>query len=502
MPYPNVHWKGRPHRHLPRIRVASFPSAVTPNCYYSNTAAQNVAQNPLGTALEIARQQERIKARARRGANRRSSADNVVRRRVTQKAKRSPLYSSRSLSSRVASSSTNSAKIYLGSALSMTTLTMSQSSDRTVRSMVPNAAPKNSNGREEGNLQVNAVEGRSRRVTYEPPPRRRTTYDPRLPVKKASRRTRSTSSRHVPSVRARRASTSSKRSAKNTKVYYGRASNKKGTSGSISNGTTTSSVSASSNPMSELPSRSPRQIKALRHFTRELERHLVAQQAIRGASLASSATSISGLSTHTIKELMPYMADFQAAGLAVTSSQQRYPSALRPKNPQHIATVTSTRGISSRRGEKSYTEETATVATLDSQDPIQANDGAYSVITSDVTSSDTTIIDFTSVSDAPIPLPLTTGPVHRKSTKKTLPWLRKDETMPDSTYRVPTGDIRGNEGESVVSYCSSVTSDAPTTVIDFSPQPPISRPPPPLHSADKQKSSGNQSSSKATLSLC
>jgi len=73
---------------------------------------------------------------------------------------------------------------------------------------------------------------------------------------------------------------------------------------------------------SDASSRTPSQKKTLQKFTKELEAYL---QAARNLPKQSSATSLATttISAHTITELKPFQAEFQSAGLAVTSSEQR-----------------------------------------------------------------------------------------------------------------------------------------------------------------------------------
>lgn len=85
----------------------------------------------------------------------------------------------------------------------------------------------------------------------------------------------------------------------------------------------------SSTRSSNLTRRSPSEIKALNLFARELEKHLVAQEAIDNSSLRSWSpaksldATASCYSIDTIIDFLPYLEEFQAADLAVTSAQQR-----------------------------------------------------------------------------------------------------------------------------------------------------------------------------------
>ncbi|TGO31126.1 hypothetical protein BPAE_0001g00200 [Botrytis paeoniae] len=76
---------------------------------------------------------------------------------------------------------------------------------------------------------------------------------------------------------------------------------------------------------SDPSSRSPSQRRALKRFTRDLKLYLqIAKQVPKQTPISSApSTSFSTQTIQTIQEFKPYHAEFQAAGLAVTSSEQR-----------------------------------------------------------------------------------------------------------------------------------------------------------------------------------
>ncbi|KAM3074421.1 hypothetical protein ACMFMG_002775 [Clarireedia jacksonii] len=87
-----------------------------------------------------------------------------------------------------------------------------------------------------------------------------------------------------------------------------------------------SSVHSVVNSIASHPSsRSPSQRLALKRFTRDLELYLQAARHIPKQTPITSApsTSFSTGTVQTVQELKPYRAEFQAAGLAVTSDDQR-----------------------------------------------------------------------------------------------------------------------------------------------------------------------------------
>lgn len=88
-------------------------------------------------------------------------------------------------------------------------------------------------------------------------------------------------------------------------------------------------------------SRSPSQRRALKHFTRELELYLqLAKQAPKQTPISSlPSTTFSTQTIQTIQNLKPYHAEFQAAGLAVTSIEQRNQSILGVQSYEHRNTI-------------------------------------------------------------------------------------------------------------------------------------------------------------------
>ncbi|TGO08360.1 hypothetical protein BTUL_0213g00170 [Botrytis tulipae] len=76
---------------------------------------------------------------------------------------------------------------------------------------------------------------------------------------------------------------------------------------------------------SDPSSRSPSQRRALKRFTRDLELYLqIAKQVPKQTPISSApSNSFSTQTIQTIQEFKPYHAEFQTAGLAVTSSEQR-----------------------------------------------------------------------------------------------------------------------------------------------------------------------------------
>lgn len=82
-----------------------------------------------------------------------------------------------------------------------------------------------------------------------------------------------------------------------------------------------------------VPSRTSSQRRALSHFARELEKYARVAGAEGKLPVITPTESDEKASLHTVKPLLPYIGEFEAAGLAVTSKQQRpHPS----RNDTHL----------------------------------------------------------------------------------------------------------------------------------------------------------------------
>jgi hypothetical protein len=68
----NIHWKGCPHRHLPRIRVASSRRASVHSRSIAHVAAEDAFRRPLTSELELERKKQRsalLRRRLRRSCS-------------------------------------------------------------------------------------------------------------------------------------------------------------------------------------------------------------------------------------------------------------------------------------------------------------------------------------------------------------------------------------------------------------------------------------------------
>jgi len=85
MPQFNIHWKGCPHRHLPRIRVASPQYGSGSGCLYAHFAALEASRLPYSLAFQRARLQQRIRTHRRKQRSRGSLGGIIVSRRTPQR---------------------------------------------------------------------------------------------------------------------------------------------------------------------------------------------------------------------------------------------------------------------------------------------------------------------------------------------------------------------------------------------------------------------------------
>ena len=88
------------------------------------------------------------------------------------------------------------------------------------------------------------------------------------------------------------------------------------------------------------PTRTSSQRRRLDRFTKDLKKYADATGARGKQPIASSTTSVSRNSLHTVDELLPFHREFQSAGLAVTSAEQQDKS---PKRQERRGIVGSPR---------------------------------------------------------------------------------------------------------------------------------------------------------------
>ncbi|KAL2072823.1 hypothetical protein VTL71DRAFT_12166 [Oculimacula yallundae] len=207
--------------------------------------------------------------------------------------------------------------------------------------------------------------------------------------------------------------------------------------------------------LSEVASRSPSQKKVLQRFTKGIELYLQAAKDHPSQSLISSAASASSasISAYTIQELKPYRSEFQSAGLAVTSAEQKGMAKLTkgltpPQTPpkdnkyeksRHFPAQKGTGAQKSSEKEKhpSYASGSTGTTVLGWTPPHEKFYGRPPVVERRRSSGSTdhTVIGFTPpVQMYPSPSkPAREAPAPPQTTaKKSLPWLRKFEPSPQA----------------------------------------------------------------------
>lgn len=217
-------------------------------------------------------------------------------------------------------------------------------------------------------------------------------------------------------------------------------------------------TSAVQSLLSEDASRSPSQKRILARFTKGIELYLQAAKEHPSRSLISSLTSPSStnLSARTIQELRPYRSEFQSAGLAVTSAEQKgmaklqkglTPPSTPPKDKKYEQNRSSPMKKSndaSKSAQKTKDLSNASVSTgstvLGWTPPHERTYARPAKVERrrSSNSTDHTIIGFTPPHEmyASPPKPAREAPAPpRASTKKSLPWLRKTQASPEPSPR-------------------------------------------------------------------
>lgn len=196
-------------------------------------------------------------------------------------------------------------------------------------------------------------------------------------------------------------------------------------------------------------SRSPSERKSLKKFTKELERHLQATRDIP-QSVSSTSHSVT-VSADTVEELKPYKTQFNAAGLAVTSNQQRgLEGRADGQQMNSISPAKATRGdyqeVKNAKGEiktmikverqpsdnTSGSTGTTVMGFTPPHEKVHSKHRAPTVRRQ--SSSDHTFLEFTPPHEKII---TTASPSPKQTTRRSLPWLRKPEVH--VTNSVPVG---------------------------------------------------------------
>ena len=470
MPNFNVHWKVYPHQHLPRIRIASIGMT---NSHTPHAAAENVVRLPFGRTLDQARAQQTYRFRRRRKRSYRGSPGLVPRQLVPSKACQEADIHRRKC---FCGKRVHTISIQDGEPASQPTNLTDRSlatPSRELQYLTDGASCSRPRSRKTapldsrqslmqvptpyyGDISINGSKrpaalpttGGRTHVAASPRVRTRSTnrshrslekihvYDPRLARNESRpriKRKKSTILRHLPSRHSRQRNTASPKShgeANTAQAVHKAAQRGLDISVSATNPVTSmfSTILAD-----ELVLRSPSRQKALNKFSRGLEKHLIEREALRAASLATTP-SYASASAHTIVELMPYIEEFRASGLAVTASDQR---------PHSLEKGRSLSRTDDLRQEFRHFRKIPGMAMI--PDDRLLGDSSRCSTASGTATSCTTIIAFPPLEISPPPTQLE----KKISPKKILPWLRKGNNLP------------------CTSDCSARTAISTTTIIDF-----------------------------------
>jgi len=227
-------------------------------------------------------------------------------------------------------------------------------------------------------------------------------------------------------------------------------------------------------------SRTQSQRKGFKKFTRELELYLQACRSLPNGTLVATP-SLTTISAHTIDELKPYQAQFQSAGLAVTSDQQKRLSRIQieesppppPAKDEQWANLDllgdGTMGIFRKDKQKekprepSYASGSTGTTVLGWTPPHEKNSSRPKIARQPSTDSDHTIIGFTPPHEK---IPTRPPPaVPKVPSKKSLPWLRKPDSSPESVSPTNTINAASKAGKSQPTTPLEgwvATSDSPT----------------------------------------
>lgn len=495
MPQFNIHWKGYPHRHLPRIRVTSPHYGTVRPPRYAHFAALNACQLPYSLDLQRVRQQQEVRIRRKKQNIRESLRRIMTSSRSSQQimsdiqlsglespredlASKEPV--NRELEVPIFTDQFTESPFYLSTDLVASSKIVRNPSLMSDERDCPLCSMHTANQTEVVDLKNSVKNKRQRgkareRVRREhdqvvpagsvrktslysrsPVLGKSRTYDPRLPVRSARRRTKSNSSKRNAIYQPKSIITKSKPAVTDneqisTDLPIQQAN--RSSASSISTG-----ASLQPGKRSVLPSRTPTQLLALKKFSRGLERHLIAQEAIRKACLNSSLSS-STFSADTVVEFVPYIGEFQAAGLAVTSTEQRRPVVQQSRREVVPLPLKEAGGKARALANK--------IEGTNNESPTVSHDGSGGGLYTDTMSSRTTVVAFSNCREPNI---IVAYPARNISIKKALlPWLRKaQEPSSLSKSFPPNRPITDNNMRSPSeSTCETCT----TTILDFSPWP-------------------------------
>jgi hypothetical protein len=504
MPSFNAHWKGFPHNHLPRIQSTSIRRAsITSQCT-ARSAAEQVLRTPLSAALQQERRKQRYIVRSRRNKSSRSSGATSPRRKSYSRTSRN-IQLVRKQNLRLRSGVTTpyrSAATVVSSArtgiLAKQTATNSSYSIGTVLDFEDTDGARSSRTSKAKHqrakafyssmyvpdkltpkiLGKNTAAGRrsASPVTMNRYPGRQSVkYAHTRPLNESGLQETYKSSRVVGWARSydpridpqsqvdcvQSGQFSSRESARS---FHARASSPMPISKlanasfddtlweTIDSTRFTSYDTVSSTPTavsseilsSNVPCRTRSQIKRLTRFEKELELHYKAVSSLPKKSLITSPSTTT-ISANTIKDLVPFHAQFHAAGLAVTSSEQQQTNS----PSKHNAYSPCVPNIADRRpkqiarldGPSSFASGTTGTTILGFTPP---HEKTYGMSTKDRARGSSTASDFTAVGFTPpheqmvARSPLQPSrPAPMSPTKGHIPWLQRQDLSPKARLSPP-----------------------------------------------------------------
>ncbi|KAF4627669.1 hypothetical protein G7Y89_g10487 [Cudoniella acicularis] len=526
MPHFNIHWKGCPHRRLPRIRSASVGSRSRS---LAQIAAEEVRRRPLSAELERERRKQRLANRRRQGrSSKTSSAAVQVRKRSSRPVRYSSTQSlgrstsqiylvrgitgerivSRNLVERSRSVS-NSPPIspHVRSKDAAVDFKpgdrVGGSTSRTPRSQQPNniypvtgvadtraywtsASPVNRKRPFDTSLSTQITpkftgeEGLRRKPARQRNNRPLHTaswgrnYDPRIYPNHATGNVETpglftdVSLTKNPDIVITSPHSSFKTERKATTddpELWGTLDSTREPAETTQSGTT-SITSSSQNFESEFISRTKSRTRELNRFAKELGLHWKAVQSLPNQTLFASPSTTT-ISAHTIGEFLPFHAEFQAAGLAITSLEQRGVSPrklIEKKGPfsENVSPKNMT-GNSEQQATRQDMNTGKRLTRIPGNDGLNSSVGSTSIGTTIIgftpphektygqrteqkraytPSSEFTAIGFTPPHEIYLPKPKASAPAPapapqpQVSARASIPWLRKPSQSPKAPLSV------------------------------------------------------------------
>lgn len=517
----NIHWKGHPHRRLPRIRIAPIRGTSVRSSSIPGIVAVDSIQlrRPLGPNLERERKKQRFAFRRRRSRKSCSSSSALRTRKLaslrarqhiqvfgwdpeaaskvdTLRGSRYPSSTklradfrppenpqdtasgttiidshdgaSGSVCRPIFSTKPVIQRENLYSLMHVAEVPVYWSAKKPVNRKKTSIASNRAIKRSGECVHVGPLDLVSRRRIYRSPQRvgRSRTYDSRIDPRALLDRERPTKSAPVnpppTTLRTISRNTATQGSPELRRALESIAVKSKADPQSV----TPSMKSIVQSLLSDSASRTASQKRALKQFTKELELYLQATKSLHKQTLVPSPSTTT-VSAHTIEELRPYKGQFQSAGLAVTSADQKRESAVMaklkkapsppptpPKDDRYTARKPTARKSKMSTGGEKRQETTNPTHHHHKTESLPSFDTGTTVM--DFTppheqtgprtrgrrhssmSSDHTIMAFTPPHEIPPLQPKSTPPPPpRASTKKSLPWLRNQDSTEVSPSRSP-----------------------------------------------------------------